>query len=238
MLSVVIPVLNEAAGIGICLAFLQTWGDRLEIIVVDGGSEDQTLEVVRQFSQVKVLQSPAGRGWQMNEGAAIATRETLLFLHGDTQLPATFLADIEQTLQRDQVIAGAFPLRIADDNPQLRWIERLVQWRSQFFSLPYGDQCIFLKTKDFRQFGGYRPLPIMEDYELMQRLKQYGKIALAEHPVTTSSRRWQKLGIWRTTWINQLMILGYHLRIDPDKLRTWYRHQATMQPSKLPTNHD
>lgn len=225
-LSVIIPVLNEAQGIGACLASLLPWGDRLEIIVVDGGSQDDTLAEVGRFP-VQLLSAPAGRAVQMNHGAAIATGDYLLFLHSDTQLPPSFIDDIALILNQKEAIAGAFPLKIDDPHISLRWIETLVQWRSQLFSLPYGDQAIFLRTQDFQQLGGYKPLPIMEDYELMQRLKSHGKIVLASHPVTTSSRRWQKLGVWRTTWINQLMIIGYHLNIDPQTLRAWYRQQAS-----------
>jgi rSAM/selenodomain-associated transferase 2 len=162
----------------------------------------------------------------MNRGAAIAKGEILLFLHSDTQLPQTFITEIEAVLAQPQAIAGAFPLRIDDPRPSLRWIETFVQWRSQYLSLPYGDQAIFLKTSTFQQMGGYAPLPIMEDYELIQRLKKQGKIYLAQHPVITSSRRWRKLGVWRTTWINQLMLLGYHLKLDPQTLKQWYRQQA------------
>jgi rSAM/selenodomain-associated transferase 2 len=204
---------------------LLAWGDRLEIIVVDGGSQDATVEIVQSLP-VGLVTALGGRGAQMNRGAAIAKGEILLFLHSDTQLPQTFITEIEAVLAQPQAIAGAFPLRIDDPRPSLRWIETFVQWRSQYLSLPYGDQAIFLKTSTFQQMGGYAPLPIMEDYELIQRLKKQGKIYLAQHPVITSSRRWRKLGVWRTTWINQLMLLGYHLKLDPQTLKQWYRQQA------------
>lgn len=237
MISVVIPVLNEAAGIEGCLRSLMGWQDCLDIIVVDGGSQDDTLEKVQIFP-VKLVQSGRGRGLQMNQGAAIATGEILLFLHSDTQLPETFIEEIEITLAQPKVIAGAFPLRIDDPRPSLRWIETLVQWRSQFLQLPYGDQGIFLRRADFQKLGGYAELAIMEDYEFIQRLKRYGKVAIASHPVITSSRRWQKLGVWRTTGINQLMILGYHLGIPSQTLRRWYRerHQAKDKPLSLGQN--
>lgn len=229
-ISVIIPVLNEAAGIETCLRQLlrvaPTEGDRLEVIVVDGGSRDQTCEIVGQFP-VKLRQTAAGRGLQMNQGAAIATGDILLFLHSDTQLPDSFIAEIEQTLAKPGVIAGAFPLRIDDPRPSLRWIERAVQWRSQYLELPYGDQAIFLRRRDFVTVGGYAEVAIMEDYALIQRLKRHGKIALTQQPVLTSARRWQTLGIWRTTGINQLMILGYHLGIPPSTLRQWYRRQMS-----------
>ncbi len=198
----------------------------LEIIVADGGSEDGTQNIVQEYP-VKLVASPLGRGQQMNHGAAIATGDTLLFLHSDTCLPKNFIETIETTLAKPNVIAGAFQLEIDDPQPSLRWIERTVQWRSQLFSLPYGDQGIFLKTQVFRALGGYGELPIMEDYEFVRRLKKQGQIAIASTAVKTSPRRWQKLGVWRTTFLNQSMILGYHLGVHPDKLRQWYRRQAS-----------
>ncbi|OKH19275.1 TIGR04283 family arsenosugar biosynthesis glycosyltransferase [[Limnothrix rosea] IAM M-220] len=226
MISVIIPVLNEAEGIGSCLDQFMLWANHLEIIVADGGSDDGTQEIVRKYP-VKLRQCPLGRGQQMNHGAAIATGDILLFLHSDTFLPENFIETIEITLAKPGVVAGAFQLEIDDPQPNLRWIERTVRWRSQFFSLPYGDQGIFVKTDIFRTLGGYAALPIMEDYEFICRLKQQGHIAIAATAVKTSPRRWQKLGIWRTTFLNQAMIMGYHLGVKPDTLRQWYRQQAS-----------
>ncbi len=225
MISVIIPVLNEATGIVPCLETLLRVPDPLEIIVVDGGSQDQTCDRVRQLPVI-LCQTTGGRGKQMNRGAAIAQGDILLFLHSDTQLPQDFPALVTETLADPQVVAGAFPLGIADSRWRFRGLEKLVQWRSQFFALPYGDQGIFLRRQDFEALGGYAEIPIMEDYELMQRLRKRGKIRLTRQPVQTSARRWQQLGLWRTTWINQKMLLGYHLGIDPEILRQWYRQQV------------
>ncbi|BAW97471.1 glycosyl transferase, group 2 family protein [[Synechococcus] sp. NIES-970] len=225
-ISVIIPVLNEAAGITQCLGQLLPYQGTVEIIVVDGGSQDNTCDLVRQFPVI-LQETNGGRGKQMNQGAAIASGEILLFLHSDTQLPTGFPALVQTTLADAQVIAGAFPLAIADARWSLRLVEKMVQWRSQIFSLPYGDQGIFLRRRDFERLGGYAELAIMEDYEFLQRLKKQGQIRLTEHPVLTSSRRWQKLGVWRTTWINQKVILGYHLGVDAEVLRQWYQRQMT-----------
>ncbi|WP_143589406.1 MULTISPECIES: TIGR04283 family arsenosugar biosynthesis glycosyltransferase [Cyanophyceae] len=224
MISVIMPVLNEAAGIVSCLQSLLQVPNPLEIIVVDGGSQDPTCDLVRQFP-VTLCQTSGGRGKQMNRGAAIAQGDIFLFLHGDTQLPQDFAALVTETLADSQVVAGAFPLGIADSRWRFRALEKLVQWRSQLLALPYGDQAIFLRRQDFEALGGYAEIPIMEDYELMQRLRKRGKIRLTSQPVQTSARRWQRLGLWRTTWINQKMLLGYHLGIDPEILRHWYRQQ-------------
>ncbi len=221
ILSIIIPVLNEAAIIRSILSRLQ---DRvgIEIIVVDGGSEDNTFELA-QGEGVRVILSPQkGRANQMNAGAAIATGDIFLFLHADTQLPPDYLNLVKDTLALPNAIAGAFELAIDGDNKSLRWVEAMVKLRSRWFSLPYGDQAIFLTRTVFEEMGGYADLPIMEDFELIQRLKKRGKIAIAPAAVLTSSRRWQKLGVFKTTLINQLIILGYYLGIPPRQLRRLY----------------
>ena len=221
ILSIIIPVLNEAAIIRSLLSRLQ---DRVgvEIIVVDGGSEDNTLELA-QGEGVRVILSPQkGRANQMNAGAAFATGDILLFLHADTQLPPDYLDLVKDTLANSNAIAGAFELAIDGDNKSLRWVEKMVKWRSRWFSLPYGDQAIFLTRTVFEEMGGFADLPIMEDFELIQRLKKQGRIAIAPAAVLTSSRRWQKLGVFKTTLINQLIILGYYLGIPPRQLRRLY----------------
>lgn len=222
VLSIIIPVLNEAASIQSTLQQLSLTSD-VEVIVVDGGSQDDTVEIA-QAEGVKVLKSPqAGRASQMNLGASLAQGKILLFLHGDTQLPRDYCDQISRLLAQPQVIAGAFSLRIDAVGWAYRCLETVINLRSRFCSLPYGDQAIFLKTEQFRALGGFQCLPIMEDFELIQRLKRQGKIAIASSTVLTSSRRWQKLGILRTTWINQQIILGYSLGISPQRLARWYQ---------------
>jgi rSAM/selenodomain-associated transferase 2 len=159
----------------------------------------------------------------MNQAAAIATGDILLFLHADTRLPPDWHEFINQTLQNPQTIAGAFQLAIDSPHTTLRWIERSVQWRSRFLQLPYGDQAIFLRTETFRTIGGYPDLEIMEDFALIQKLKKLGTIALVPAPVHTSARRWERLGVMRTTLLNQAIVLGYYFGIPPARLRQWYR---------------
>ncbi len=218
-ISVVIPVLNEEASIEAVLTALQKFD--VEVIVVDGGSGDRTLERAKAIG-VNVLQSAAGRAMQMNAGAAVAQGEILLFLHADTQLPDRFVELVQQTLNQPNVIAGAFDLKIAGQQPGLRWIEQGVKWRSRWLQMPYGDQALFLRAKTFQQLGGFAELPIMEDFELVQRLKKLGMIAIAPAEVITSGRRWQRLGVLRTTVINQLVILAYWFKISPRYLTKLY----------------
>ncbi len=158
----------------------------------------------------------------MNAGAAIAQGDILLFLHADTKLPNNYDQLIENTLTQPNVIAGAFELAIDSQQKSLRLIEALVKMRSHLFALPYGDQALFMKRSTFDNVGGFPDLAIMEDFALVKQLKRHGKIAIAPAAVTTSSRRWDKLGVWRTTLINQLIIVGYYLGVSPNKLRKFY----------------
>ncbi|MEB3310587.1 MAG: TIGR04283 family arsenosugar biosynthesis glycosyltransferase [Snowella sp.] len=223
-LSIIIPVFNEQSIVETYLSKIQSH-PQIEIIVVDGQSIDQTVLLAQQFP-VKVVISPhKGRGNQLNYGASIATGEILCFLHLDSQLPPNYLSVIENQLSLPTAIAGAFSLGIDASGWSFRLLETLVNWRSRFCSLPYGDQALFLKAETFRKMGGFAKLPIMEDYEFVQRLKKRGKIQIAAAKILTSSRRWQKLGIFKTTLINQMMIIGYYFKIDPNILARWYRSQ-------------
>jgi hypothetical protein len=224
-LSVVIPVLNEAQQIGRQLRHLIAVGDydqHVEIIVADGGSQDETVAIARSFD-VSIVASAPGRAAQMNVAAHAASGDVLLFLHADTTLPQNFPALIAETLARPNVIAGAFELAIQGTNPALRGVEWGVRVRSHLFQMPYGDQAIFLKRTTFEAMGGFSDLPIMEDFELMQRLKKQGKVAIAPATVTTSGRRWEKLGVLKTTLLNQTVIMGYRLGISPTRLARWYQ---------------
>lgn len=222
IISVIIPVFNEAAHIDRTLTRVQD-GNNVEIIVVDGGSSDQT-QAIASARGVQVIESPTkGRAYQMNHGAQLATGEILLFVHGDTILPLKYDTRIRETMADSNIIAGAFSLKIEGNQQSLRWVETMVNWRSRYLSLPYGDQGIFLKTTTFRAINGFPYLPIMEDFEFISQLKKLGKIQIIPQPVITSGRRWQKLGVFKTTLINQLVILGYYLGVKPEKLAQFYR---------------
>jgi rSAM/selenodomain-associated transferase 2 len=232
-LSIIIPTLNEAAVLAQTLAAIGS-DPNIEVLVVDGGSQDDTCAIAQSWG-AKLLHSNPGRAQQMNLGAQTAQNEILLFLHGDTLLPPNYYGLIAMTIAQPHTIAGAFDLTINAPDVSLRLVEWGVRLRSRLLQLPYGDQGIFLKRETFGAIGGYPNLAIMEDYQLIQTLKQLGQIAIVPTPVKTHPRRWQKLGILRTTVLNQIMILGYHLGIPPERLRTWYRwYNQASAPYKTP----
>ena len=218
-LSVIIPALNEELVIARALAAL-VGQENAEVIVADGGSSDGTRRIATELGAT-VVSARRGRGLQMNAGAALASGETLLFLHADSRLPANFRSAVQSVLDQP-CIAGAFRLGIDSPRWSSRWIEHAANLRSQFLQMPYGDQALFLRADLFYEMGGFPNWPLMEDYELCRRLRRRGQIGLTQNSVCTSARRWAKLGVCRTTFVNQLTILGFHLGIPPDRLACWY----------------
>ena len=230
-ISVVIPALNQADYLSDTLGSLRDAED-VEVIVVDGGSHDGTPEIAEREG-CRLLRSPAGRALQMNAGARAASGSILLFLHADTRLPAGFDKAVRSTLGVSGVVAGAFRLRIDGVGPSLRIIEWAVGIRSGMLKLPYGDQGIFVRSDIFHSQGGFPDLPIMEDFAFVRQLRRHGRIRIARLPVITSSRRWHKLGAWRTTWINQKVMVGYYLGVSPERLAVWYSRRAEQRVNSL-----
>ncbi len=223
-ISVIIPTLNEAVCLKETLQTLRA-GSNVETLLVDAGSTDATLEIARS-SGATILQTTGGRARQMNAAAAAAEGQILLFLHADTRLPEQFDRHVRETLARPGVIGGAFRLRIAGRRKSFRLISRGANCRARFLRMPYGDQALFLRREVFESLGGFAEMPFMEDYEFVRRLRRRGQILLADAEVITSNRRWEALGPWRTTWINQMMVLGYHLGISPTRLCRWYHTET------------
>lgn len=219
--TAVIPALNEEASLGRTLDRVQN-EPRVEVIVVDGGSSDGTVELV-QARGVKVLHARRGRARQMNMGADHACGEILLFLHADTLLPVGWTRHVLETLRNREVVVGAFELRIDSPMRGLRLIERLTHFRCTTMQMPYGDQALFVRRELFEKVGGFPEIPIMEDFLLVRQLRKLGRIAIASDAVVTSGRRWEKLGLWRTTAINQFMVLGYYLGIPLERLERIYQ---------------
>lgn len=215
----IVPTLNEERLLASCLRSLQ--GTAIaEVIVVDGGSTDQTRRVAEEHG-ARLVDSEPGRARQMNAAAAVARGDVLLCVHADTVLPSEFGAAVIETLDDERVALGAFRLRIDSTRSSLRWIERLVDWRSRHLGLPYGDQALFFPRKLFEEVEGYPCIPVMEDFELVRRLRRRGRVVVLQQAVKTSARRWLERGVARTTALNQACMLGHLLGVSPDRLARW-----------------
>jgi hypothetical protein len=221
--TVVIPALNEEANLPDTLRSCRA--AEVEIIVVDGGSTDRTAAVAADGG-ARLLRSEPPRSIQMNAGAAVADGEILIFLHADTRLPPDFARQARQTLDRPGTAAGAFRLRIDGQGSGLHLIAAAANWRSRLLQMPYGDQALFLKRDRFWQLRGFPALPLMEDFELVRRLRRHGRIRLAPGHALTSARRWRTLGLAKTWLVNQWVIAAYCLCVSPTRLARWYRGQT------------
>ncbi|MDT8380491.1 MAG: TIGR04283 family arsenosugar biosynthesis glycosyltransferase [Desulfotignum sp.] len=225
-ISVIVPVFREAKTINHFLETVQRVfpSPRHEIIMVDGSPEKDTLAAVH-LPQVRTAGSDKGRARQMNRGAAMARGDILLFLHADTLLPRNAPDLMTHLLSRDpDLVGGAFSLGIDDNRVPLKIIEFSANLRSRLTSSPYGDQSIFLRKVYFDRLGGFKEIPIMEDLELMTRIrKKGGKIHILKQRSITSSRRWKKEGIAACTLRNWLIRLLYHLGVPADRLAALYK---------------
>lgn len=249
-LTVIIPTRNEAAGLAATLTSIKQQArnqdssdPNLEIIVADGGSNDTTRQIAAAHGAL-VIETSGGRAAQLNAGAARAQARQLLFLHADTRPPPHFPELIRATLADPATVAGAFRLRIGGPTefpldfqaPEMDHRPRgpaillqLINWganiRARLGRLPYGDQGLFLEKRVFDELGGYAPLPIMEDFELVRSLGRRGRIAILPAAATTSPRRWLELGVLRTWVLNQWLVAGSLLGVSPDRLARIYRRR-------------
>ncbi len=222
--SVIVPVLNEAGQINSTIEHLckqDTKGD-CEIIVVDGDPQDSTIKVIKDKS-VKAIKAGRGRGRQMNAGAATACGDILIFLHVDTRLPEMALEKISRVLEDQQYVGGAFGLAIDSERLFLKYIAVRASFRSRLNRIPYGDQAIFIRKDYFDRLGGFKEIPLMEDIDLMRRIKRDGKrICILPDKVITSARRWERDGAIYTTVRNQIFVALYYLGVSPTKLAKYY----------------
>jgi len=221
-ISVIIPCLNEAEGIAGTLSALAPLRSRgAEVIVVDGGSSDGTVERAALHADA-VIGAPRGRASQMNAGAARARGEILLFLHADTQLPGSADALIVEGLQRLRRGWGRFDVAISGSHPLLRVVAWLMNARSRLTGIATGDQAIFVTRSLFTAAGGYPDIALMEDIALCKRLKRFGPPLCLRHRLTASGRRWKKHGVVRTILLMWRLRLAYWLGADPRKLAVRY----------------
>jgi uncharacterized protein len=219
-IAVIIPTLDEAERLENLLNEVAAI-DNSEVIVADGGSTDATVRIAEAHG-VKVVSGPTGRARQMNAGAAVAQADILFFLHADTQLPRAAGSWIRRALSFDDVALGAFGLRIDAQGSAFRWIEMTANCRSRALGVPYGDQTFFLRRATFEALGGFRDLPILEDYDLARRAKAHGNVLTVQAKARTSSRRWDREGTVRLTIRNIVTFFAYPLGVAPARIARWY----------------
>jgi len=194
-----------------------------EIVVADGDQERSTLRKISNVNVKKIL-CPKGRARQMNCGAAKSSGDILIFLHADTWLPENALKKIAAILEDKKIVGGAFDLAIDSESFAFRVIEKMASWRSRLTRIPYGDQAIFIRRDYFQSLGGFKDIPIMEDVELMQRIKRKrGKINILKDKIKTSPRRWETEGVVFCTLRNWFLITLYSLGAKPETLAKFYR---------------
>jgi rSAM/selenodomain-associated transferase 2 len=219
-LTIIVPVLNEAAIVVAALQALTPLRARgAEIIVADGGSCDGTARLAQPFAD-RVITEPCGRGAPMNAGAALGSGDAFLFLHADTALPDDADRLIDAALARRAW--GRFDLRIAGSHPLLAVIARMINWRSRLTGIATGDQAIFVSREAFAAVGGFPDLPLMEDIAISRRLKRLCRPFCIATPVVTSGRRWEQNGVLRTILLMWRLRLSYYLGIKPALLAELY----------------
>ncbi|MCK9392562.1 MAG: TIGR04283 family arsenosugar biosynthesis glycosyltransferase [Syntrophales bacterium] len=223
--SIIIPVINEEAVINAIIEHLGALpgAASLEIIVVDGDGSGKTIGAIRN-GHVRTAVGEKGRGNQMNRGAAMARGDIVVFLHADTRLSADAFALMEGALRDPNCRAGAFDLAIDSSRPIYRLIAKIASFRSRLTRIPYGDQAHFFRRVYFNEIGGFADIPLMEDVEIMGRIKKRGeRITIINRSVTTSARRWEKEGILRCTLRNWLLICLYYSGVSPERLSRFYK---------------
>jgi rSAM/selenodomain-associated transferase 2 len=224
-LSIIIPVLNEAGCIRDILRQLQTLREQgHEVILVDGGSGDETIALARPLVD-RLLPAPAGRGLQMNVGAQAAAGRVFWFLHADTRLPDKAAHRIIEAVQHAGGW-GRFDVRLSGDRFLLRLVERMMNWRSRFTGVATGDQGIFVTRELFERVGGFADLPLMEDIDLSSRLKRQQWPVCLRDTLITSSRRWEQQGVLRTIALMWYLRLAYFLGVPAARLATRYDQTA------------
>jgi rSAM/selenodomain-associated transferase 2 len=220
LISVVIPTLNEEVNLPVTLRQLAAHPD-VELIVVDGGSTDHTVEVAHKFTPF-VFVTRAGRARQMNEGARHATGDILLFLHADTFLLPGALEEVQRRMIAEAAVGGAFDLQIDSRRRLCKVVAQISSRRARLLRLPYGDQGIFCWRQTFEALGGFPDVPMMEDIAFARKLRRAGRLAFVPGGLITSGRRWEANGVLKTTLVNWWVSFLYCLHVPPAQLRRIY----------------
>jgi len=223
--SIIVPVLNEAGRINELIGHvcaIDTAGNA-EIIVIDGDRSGSTIKALRDNKVVKAVSS-RGRARQMNYGAALASGTILVFLHADTLLPKNAFAYIAEAMRDQLVVGGAFDLGLDTKRRIFRITEQYVSFRTRVTRIPFGDQAIFLRKEYFKTIGGYQDIPLMEDVEIMSRIKKRrDRICIIPEKVRTSPRRWEEEGILYCTVRNMTLQILFAMGVSPERLVAWYK---------------
>ena len=229
-IAVILPVFNEAGHLEKTLSELLAGHPFDEVIVVDGGSTDASVEIVCKLMSADasgsqpipyLIQAPRGRARQMHAGAQAASADALLFLHADATLPLDAVEQIRSAIRCDYP-CGRFDVKLSGRHFLFRVIERLMNWRSRMSGIATGDQGLFVRRDVYRMLGGFAPIALMEDIEFSTRLKWVGKPARLRGPVIASSRRWEERGIMRTVLLMWTLRFLYWLGISPERLARRY----------------
>jgi rSAM/selenodomain-associated transferase 2 len=219
-ISVIIPALNEES---IIFSTLEALGpvEPEEVIVVDGGSTDQTREIVA-CTDATLVSSTCGRAEQMNHGARLARGDVFLFLHADTRLPPSAIRDIRSALEDPRWVGGRFDVRLEGNHRIFGLIGALINLRSRLTKVATGDQAIFVRREIFEEIGGFPNLPLIEDIAFSRSLKKKGKVACLKSQVATSARRWEREGIWQTVLRMWVLRFLYFAGVSPYRLKRYY----------------
>jgi rSAM/selenodomain-associated transferase 2 len=221
-ISVIIPALNAADTLAQLVSALQSAAIVHQIIVVDGGSSDETIAIARAAGAA-VVEAPRGRGTQLRAGAAAARTDWLLFLHADCRLLPSWDRVVMDFLAEPQAAgrAGYFDFALDDDSPSARRLERIVAWRCRILALPYGDQGLLIASALYEAVGGFAPLPLMEDVDLARRLGRQ-RLARIGGGCVTSPRRYRRDGYWRRPLRNLFCLSLYFAGVRPDRVLQFY----------------
>lgn len=225
MISVLIPVLNEAENLSVVLENLVPDRQHIEIIVIDGGSKDKSRDIARQKG-AKVITSPPGRGLQLREGAKIASGEILWFLHADCRVaPGSVDAIWKGLAQHPEVPGGNFKLHFDGEDSFSQWLNGFYA-RIRKRGIYYGDSGVYVRRTAYDRLGGFRPLSLMEDYDFNRKLERSGRtLCIDAPPLVTSARRFQGRHKWAIIWQWVMIHLLFHLKV-PSPVLAWLYNSA------------